>query len=678
MAVAVGVTGWLAFFNGEQAVNQLVERYKQEIATHVQQELTHCLDIPHIINQTNAAAISLGLLDFDDPAMLKQYFWQQLQQFPAVNYIYAGSEAGGIVGVGRNAEGELRSYDTEGFVEGNYRLYRIDADGSQQEQIDASEDYDARRRPWYQASAQAGKEAWSEIYLYVGEPLLGIAASRPIFDETGQRLGVMATDLILTQIGEFLSNLELSPSSTLFIMERSGNLVATSTDDPPFTVVAPGESQQRRHASESEDPLTHLAYGQLVERFGQLTNIAQPKDLVLGSGGDRSFMRVVPFDDGRGIDWLIVMVLPETDFMAQIYRNTRCAIALCIAAVLIAMGLSIAIARRLSHPLRQLSEASQALAQGEFSKRLPPRRISELNTLSKSFNLMAQQLQDSFDQLAQRNRHLEKRVEARTAHLTQTNYQLSLLLRSVSHDLRNPITGMLMVFDNVKLQAASHPQQTDVILTGDVLDALISSGERQLRLVNSLLDNHRTVETPSPSEDKEADPVVIDALRNPSLTLQPYSLRQIVDQVVQDLQPLLVERQTILRLGPLDTLPLVLADPDQLWRVVENLLSNAITHNPAKTQVAIQAQMLTSSRTGPTVCCKVIDDGVGIAFEKQTHLFEPYRRGDPQTPGLGLGLHVCRRIIEAHNGIIGVLSQPGKGATFWFTLPIASGEAAEA
>lgn len=693
--VVVSVTGGLAFYNGRRAVGDLMDRHKQEVVVHVEQELTHRLNIAHRINQNNIAAVSLGILDFDNPDILERYFWHQLQQNPEVNYIYAGNEAGGIVGVGRNAEEEPRSYRTAGFTQGEYSLYRTDEDGSRRERIDIYPDFDARLRPWYSSAAQPGDEHWSDIYLYAGEPLLGIAASSPIVDPAGQRRGVMATDFVLTKIGEFLEGIPISTGSTLFIMERSGELVATSKNDMPFAQIAPGEQQQRLAARDSSDPVTRATYSFLSDRFRHLDDIDRPEDLEMIFDGQRHFVHIAPFDDGRGLDWLITIVMPERDFMSQIHRNTRCAIALCIGAVAVAIGLSMAIARRMSHPLRQLSEASRGLARGDFSRRLPSYKTRELNVLSRSFNLMVQRLRELFAQLEERNANLERRVEARTAHLTQANYQLRLLLRSVSHDLRNPIMGMLMVLNNIRaqadtqieldrleaeqplvrqgnmLQSSGHQSSGDqidvlphssLILSRHLLETLISSGERQLRLVNSLLEDHDVDSLSNP----EAGDAPLVGKRSP--TMRPHRLREIVDEVIQDVKPLLDSQQALLDISIPESLPLILADADQLWRVIENLVSNAIAHNDPGIRIRIAAEVATSSRSGPIVCCKVIDDGVGIPLPKQQGLFAPYHQADEHSPGLGLGLYLCRRIIKAHGGTVGVVSQPGAGATFWFTL----------
>ncbi|MEM9152705.1 MAG: ATP-binding protein [Cyanobacteria bacterium P01_F01_bin.3] len=141
-------------------------------------------------------------------------------------------------------------------------------------------------------------------------------------------------------------------------------------------------------------------------------------------------------------------------------------------------------------------------------------------------------------------------------------------------------------------------------------------------------------------------------------------------------------------------LPPLYADADQLWRVFSNLIGNALKHNPHEIQLTLDVAVVNPGqtcqvkhlwqRTGeecsppcirsavPLMLCAIRDSGKGIANELLSQLFEPYFRG-PQAhymPGLGLGLYLCKQIIEAHGGDIGVTSRLGKGTTFWFTLPI--------
>jgi signal transduction histidine kinase len=106
-------------------------------------------------------------------------------------------------------------------------------------------------------------------------------------------------------------------------------------------------------------------------------------------------------------------------------------------------------------------------------------------------------------------------------------------------------------------------------------------------------------------------------------------------------------------------------------RVLENLLGNAIKYSPPYTEV-----VLTVKKQGPEVWFGVKDQGPGIPREDLGHLFEIYYRGAEadKKPGFGLGLATVKRIIDAHRGRLGVDTAPGRGSTFWFTLPLASEE----
>jgi two-component system sensor histidine kinase/response regulator len=123
-------------------------------------------------------------------------------------------------------------------------------------------------------------------------------------------------------------------------------------------------------------------------------------------------------------------------------------------------------------------------------------------------------------------------------------------------------------------------------------------------------------------------------------------------------------------------LPLVRADFNQLWRVFENLLANALKHNPPGVMLTLGAEVIEVSSQESGVVqmlrCTVSDDGAGMTTEQCSHLFELYTRGNNtgHTTGLGLGLYLCRQIITAHGGEIDVISSPEAGTKFWFTLPL--------
>jgi signal transduction histidine kinase len=133
-----------------------------------------------------------------------------------------------------------------------------------------------------------------------------------------------------------------------------------------------------------------------------------------------------------------------------------------------------------------------------------------------------------------------------------------------------------------------------------------------------------------------------------------------------ELEPILAQNGVVVKNKITGVLPIVNADPMQLWRVVNNLITNAIQHNPDGIELTVDAVV-----EPEFIRIYIIDNGVGIVAEQQARLFELYARGDRARymPGLGMGLYLCQQIITAHGGKIGLDSFPGMGSSFWFTLP---------
>ncbi|HEY9735540.1 MAG TPA: HAMP domain-containing sensor histidine kinase [Trichocoleus sp.] len=238
--------------------------------------------------------------------------------------------------------------------------------------------------------------------------------------------------------------------------------------------------------------------------------------------------------------------------------------------------------------------------------------------------------------------YLYERLLIREFELRQ---QLQLFLHAVSHDLRNPVTGTLMLLKNLH-----RDDQGQITLSQPVINQVIDSQERQLQLIHSLLEVHS------------------QEIRGIQLQRQPLPLAPLVQAIAQDLQPLAYQVQaTVTSLVPSD-LPPAMADPLQLRRVYENMVANALQYNRPGVCIHLNAQV-----RGNGLYCSVSDNGQGIGQAESRQIFERYSRGvnRRQPMHLGLGLYICRQIIEAHGGRIGVQSEPGQGTTFWFTLPLA-------
>jgi signal transduction histidine kinase len=265
---------------------------------------------------------------------------------------------------------------------------------------------------------------------------------------------------------------------------------------------------------------------------------------------------------------------------------------------------------------------------------------------------IAIQQAELYRQIIDLNTHLESQVEKRTqelctkmTELQELNQLKDVFLQAVSHDLRTSLLGMSMVFHNLYNCAGE-----SVTISRSLLKRMINSSDRQLNLINSLLEDH------------------FHEQRQLELNCKLIQLDKLIQDLITDYSSMLAQNKAILNYTLPENCPLLAIDFRQIRCVLENLLTNAVKHNPPglnlKLQITLEDKMLR---------CTLQDDGVGMSQEQQNSLFKLYIRGlhTKHLTGIGLGLYQCRSIIHAHGGEIGVISNPGAGSTFWFTLPLA-------
>jgi signal transduction histidine kinase len=270
---------------------------------------------------------------------------------------------------------------------------------------------------------------------------------------------------------------------------------------------------------------------------------------------------------------------------------------------------------RAFRPLLALADVMRRFGSGEANVRAPDTGPAELRAMARQFNEMA-------------------------AALAAVRQRQMTLLAAVAHELRTPLSAL-------RLATAALP-------SGDrqgATDARLALVRRQVhgleRLVTDFLDTARM----------EAGQ--LDVRR------QPTDIRAIVQNAVSLFGATSPAHRITVRLP--DERVVVPCDPGRLEQVMNNLVSNAIKYSPGGGRISVRIDAERDS-----VRLAVADEGVGIPEAERDGIFEPFRRGrgvERQVPGVGLGLYVSRRIVEAHGGRIDVTSRPGEGATFEVVLP---------
>jgi two-component system, OmpR family, sensor histidine kinase BaeS len=339
--------------------------------------------------------------------------------------------------------------------------------------------------------------------------------------------------------------------------------------------------------------------------------------------------RAAPVDvDGETVGWVIFADLgntslvgtesPESVFLANL---NRAVILGALGAILIALLLGIFLARTISGPVREVTDATRMVAGGELGFQVPVRTRDELGVLAASFNQMSTDLARAND--------LRRQMTA-----------------DIAHDLRGPLSvilGYMEALSTKKLEP-----------TPEALQVIYAKG----RHLQHLIDDLRTLALADAGElSLTRRPV------EPGALLEHAALAHLVEAQ---------ERGIDIRVKVGRDLPQIEADPERMAQVLGNLVGNALRHTPEGGQINLAAVGSDGS-----VLLQVSDTGAGIDAADMPHIFDRFYRGDrsrQQTGESGLGLAIARSLVEAHGGTIRATSTVGVGSTFIITLPAAANQ----
>jgi signal transduction histidine kinase len=466
-----------------------------------------------------------------------------------------------------------------------------------------------------------GRPYYSPVYFRSeSEPYIAIAVREP-----GPAGGVTVGEVSLKLLWDVVSVIRVGRAGYAYVVDGSGRLIA----HPDISLVL----QQ-----------TDLA---------QLNHVQAA--LARQSSGDPAEQAMIARDlRGREVltahwpinppGWTVFVEQPVEEAFQPLAASAVRTAALLLVGLGLAVLASLILARRMVQPIQALQEGAARIGSGALDQRIEVRTGDEVEALAEEFNRMTERLRDSYANLEQKVAERTRDLADTLDQLEKANQHKSDLLSTVSHELRTPL-GAIKGYATALLRFGPRIRQAE---RREFLESIDHAADRLSALIEDLLLAQR-LENGLP------------------ITPEPLNLAELAEEVVAELAPRAVEHDFVCLLPP--TLPLARGDSRRVRQVLVNLLDNAVKYSPDGGEIR-----LTASARSRELLVSVCDEGLGIPADHLTRVFERFVRVENgatrTTRGTGLGLAICQGLVQAQGGRIWVESAgPGRGSTFWFTLP---------
>jgi two-component system sensor histidine kinase BarA len=312
--------------------------------------------------------------------------------------------------------------------------------------------------------------------------------------------------------------------------------------------------------------------------------------------------------------------------------------------------------RQVLTPVRQIGDIAERVGRGEADARSTLKSGDELEDFAGTFNRMLDEGQRARRQLTAMNEALDLKVgelsEANVG-LGESNRLKSQFLANVSHELRTPLNSIIGFAD--LLEEIALAERTADPKRVRYIQNIQRSGRNLLDMINELLDMAK-----------------IEAGRM-EVAIGPASIADLCEGLQAIMRPLALQKRIDVQVRVPADLPRVETDAGKLQQILYNFLSNAIKFSPEDGVIIVNAEPVKREGQHDAVRVSVSDHGPGIPADMQDTIFEKFRQVDAshtrRAGGTGLGLAICRELAELLGSTVGLVSEPGRGSTFWVEVP---------
>ncbi|MEM9264295.1 MAG: cache domain-containing protein [Cyanobacteria bacterium P01_F01_bin.13] len=418
------LTSWLAFRSSQKAVDELVGKIRSEVAANIEKQVDSYLTKPSLISTVIEAEVTNGNIKVQNTRELAKSLWKLTQTKGLTNNLYYGNEAGEFVySEYQNGVGRIDFVDKE--TDFRRIAYETDDVINLSQQIRVT-DYDPRVRTWYKEAAFNKSPIWSQVYIANSREALTLTRATPVFNQSGQLQGIFGTDVYLFELSDFLKDLSVSPNGKAFIIESSGELIAISANEKPFIEVD-GE-KLRLPAINSQNQLVRETVKHLLANIDDLSQMKDQYSFKFALGDEKQLVHIYNLED-LGIDWIVGVAIPQSDYMEEIRATARYTLVIGIGITVVASLMALAAALHIIRPINRLNQAADEIKRNRFN----PQTLAHVISRSDEFSKLAKLFNDMATVVMSRQQSLSEQVKLLKTEIDQNGsgdrQQLEALLR---------------------------------------------------------------------------------------------------------------------------------------------------------------------------------------------------------------------------------------------------------
>lgn len=640
------IIGYIIFTNWKNSSEEMLEKIQNSVNRDILGKIDEFVSIPLQTNITHNRIITDNIVDFNNNEEVYNYLNNVMisSKLEIYGFLY-GTENGDYYGSRRDKdtiETFIGNAQNSGY---DRQLYSSNLDLLSKNYQKLESPYDPRKRVWYIKAKEEGKPVFSPIYQYFNVDDYTLSATYPIYKD-GSLQGVLATHIILSDLNTYLSKILNEKNVATYIIEKeTGYLVANFLEMP--NIINNSGKIVRIPIEETNDEAVITAYKRYKSGDGS--------NQLIKTSSDTKHFKFTEYNQ-NGLEWLVITAIPESHFTADLYSSIKQTIFLCLLVLLLAVFISVKMTNNFLKPIYNLLDTTESFSNGNLSARAGIVKHDEIGKLSVAFNKMA-------DELNLYINNLESIVKDRTLELEQKNSALlkatieadkaikakSEFVSNMSHEIRTPIHGIIGYLDILSRTNLSKDQQiisTNIEIASNML----------LSIINNILDFSKI----------EAGML--------SMNERPFNVTCVVEESVSLVNGIAKEKGLIIQKNISPTIPItVLGDSVRLKQILTNLLSNAIKFTE-RGYIRLSVDLVADDEDSLTINFIVSDTGCGISEQHLNIIFDAFTQGDSSITkayeGTGLGLTICKELVELMGGEIKVKSKLNVGTTFSFTIRV--------